>query len=570
LTRVLLSGLAVSVLVACGVSPASLQYQGANPPNPYIGQATTLSFLALDANGNPLPGVSVDYTLQGNAAGVTLNASSSLTQPVSGVAQVTVTASQRITTVTIVATAGGVSATGTVAFASLPPQHASGAQLTFQCGEIAGAASGGVHALGAYDESRSLIPGIKVQCSAHVADRNGDAIVGAPVTFLTEAGAIEGSSTTVSDVNGNAPVLYKTSLPLPEDVDPGTFTYNLPTPKGVGCSGATCAGMVVYPHLLAPLWMQPYNWTAPDPVTFYTTPPATGTLGGSEPHRLDPDVLLADGVTHRQNNPRDNLVSLIAVTTGEEALVPCPSVPPPAPYTYDSNAGVCFLDLPEPFVDSNDDGIWEEGERFVDVNGNGVFDGPNGKWDSSSTIWTEERILWTGLPSGHDMQLAGQAVNPTYLQTVRLLSPDNYTGAGSGLPFPPPSTNAAAYTCQNSATIQLFGSCSFTFYVADPWFNAIAQNSPQDGCTTGTASQAITLQPNQSWGGAAMIYPAGNLYNIVVADVTVPQPPSGSPAPQPFNPAIQWTADPVCNFTDSPVDGFHQSVALPELIGWIF
>jgi hypothetical protein len=101
-------------------------------------------------------------------------------------------------------------------------------------------------------------------------------------------------------------------------------------------------------------------------------------------------------VTHNQ---RDGLVSIIAMAKGEEGFV---DMNGDGVWDMYTDQGVTlpepFIDQGEPFVDSNDDGIWEPGEYFVDLNGNGSYDGPNGVWDSDTTIWTETRVLYTGAP----------------------------------------------------------------------------------------------------------------------------------------------------------------------------
>ena len=99
-------------------------------------------------------------------------------------------------------------------------------------------------------------------------------------------------------------------------------------------------------------------------------------------------------------NPRDMVVSVIAWTIGEEGF-------------NDSNGngrydeGEVFYDLAEPFVDNNDNGIFDpeepNGERFIDANlngvgGNGTWDPPNGVWDAYTIIWTEAKVVLTGAP----------------------------------------------------------------------------------------------------------------------------------------------------------------------------
>jgi adhesin/invasin len=53
-------------------------------------------------------------------------------------------------------------------------------------------------------------------------------------------------------------------------------------------------------------------------------------------------------------------------------------------------------DVSEPFIDGNDNGIFEEGELYVDVNSNGRFDGPDGQFQSNTVIWSKITVLFSG------------------------------------------------------------------------------------------------------------------------------------------------------------------------------
>ncbi len=88
-------------------------------------------------------------------------------------------------------------------------------------------------------------------------------------------------------------------------------------------------------------------------------------------------------------NPRDGLLTLVAITTGEEQFSD-----ENANGTYD--AGEPFVDLGEPLVDANDNGIWDPGEDYSDTNQNGQWDGPNGQWDSETEIWRPYWMTWHG------------------------------------------------------------------------------------------------------------------------------------------------------------------------------
>jgi hypothetical protein len=367
-------------------------------------------------------------------------------------------------------------------------------QFTFQCGEIAGVASGGVHAIIGFDEARYLIAGVKLNCTAHVGDRNGDGVPGAQVSFLTEAGTIEPSQTSVADVVGNATTLYKTSLPLPVDTSPTPFSW---TPQ----NDATHTG-----DFLVPLWMEPGYWSE-DPIKNFAL---GGAYNGNlqEPRRLDP---MRPGFLL---NPRDNLVSMIAVTTGEEA------------FDDNNNNGIRddgepFVDTTEPFVDSNDNGTWDPGERFVDTNGNNHWDGKNGVYDAVTTIWVQERILWAGWPhSDYDTR--------------------------------PPQPTVRVFNAVG-LTVPHFGADVFNFAFADPWFNPIPRDDVGDGCTLGGSQEVVSSSPEKFGDGFRFDYPPVDFYSVIVKDN---HDPNGQPPPPPYASPVAFTIGVNCTFTSSPKDGF--------------
>lgn len=94
------------------------------------------------------------------------------------------------------------------------------------------------------------------------------------------------------------------------------------------------------------------------------------------------------------SNPRDGLVTLLAVVRGHEAF-------------FDSNdngvydPGEPYCDEGEPFVDVDDDGVYDPAidRACCDGNGNGVVDGRNGRWDSDVPIGRMAHVLWTGGPA---------------------------------------------------------------------------------------------------------------------------------------------------------------------------
>lgn len=97
--------------------------------------------------------------------------------------------------------------------------------------------------------------------------------------------------------------------------------------------------------------------------------------------------------------PADGRVTIMAATQGEEVFVDMNGNG-----LYD--IGEPFVDRGEPFLDLNNNGIYDAGESYIDVNGNGVYDGPNGLWDGPdcpaagcvrpATIWTDMLLVLSG------------------------------------------------------------------------------------------------------------------------------------------------------------------------------
>jgi hypothetical protein len=120
-------------------------------------------------------------------------------------------------------------------------------------------------------------------------------------------------------------------------------------------------------------------------------------LGGPLPADVPPmagelSVSHDFGCGPRTANPRDGYVTVIAWVNGEEGFADLNRNG-----AYD--VGEPFVDEGEPFVDANDNGIRDAGEWWLDVNGDGVYTGGNGKWDADGVIWSQTRVVYTGLPA---------------------------------------------------------------------------------------------------------------------------------------------------------------------------
>lgn len=152
------------------------------------------------------------------------------------------------------------------------------------------------------------------------------------------------------------------------------------------------------------------------------------TLGSGLPFDVaanggEPSVSHAlDGCGTRTHNPRDGVVTVLAVADGEEAF-------------FDSNgngaydAGEPFVDQGEPFVDQDDDGQWDVGEWFLDVDGSAGYTVGNLAWDGATKIWTQTVVVYSGLPA------TPVAAGPTYLGTRWA---DAFTDACTATPAPAP------------------------------------------------------------------------------------------------------------------------------------
>lgn len=276
----------------------------------------------------------------------------------------------------------------------------------------------------AWNADRTLVPGNRVRCVAHVGDRLGAPVSGARVSFLSEAGSLSVAEG-ITD-GGVLETELVVRLPEPLNVAPGTFSFS-----GNG--------------VLVPAWMGPRTWLANPSMP-------SALLDMAEPRRADP--MRPDAGL--DNNPRDHLVTLIAVVEGEEAF-------------DDDNANAfrdaaeAFIDSSEPFVDADDDGARGPNEPFVDGNGNGTWDGKNRSWDSAAQVWSLTHVLWTGLPAAIDV--AGP--RPSVMSATVLMG---------------------CNTSPCSAHVPLLATVS----IADPWFNGISRTRSTDGCRVVSGDPRLT------------------------------------------------------------------------------
>jgi hypothetical protein len=117
------------------------------------------------------------------------------------------------------------------------------------------------------------------------------------------------------------------------------------------------------------------------------------------------------------HNPRDGSASVLVMVPGEEGFV---DVNGDGVYTL----GEPFIDLPEPFVDANDNNTKDGNEFYLDVSGNGQWDGPNGVWDANTTMWAETRVVYSG--TMYVSQVSGTPFS-RFVNTVFTTAPGDIT-----------------------------------------------------------------------------------------------------------------------------------------------
>jgi hypothetical protein len=195
-----------------------------------------------------------------------------------------------------------------------------------------------------------------MNCTVRLKDRYGNRVgIPVPVTFATESGAITANGLTKAfDINS------------PNDPDEGSLTVTFSSDQGNG----------TLPADVDPLDANPGQFPSP--------------LKG-EPRATSGSKVF---------NPRDQLVTIIAITQGEESFVD-------SNHNNQYDPGEIYFDLSDPYIDANDnnqyDAVVPNGlpeVRFCGASaaGCGTFHGPNGQWDSSTNIWKTFHVVFSGAP----------------------------------------------------------------------------------------------------------------------------------------------------------------------------
>ncbi len=426
-------------------------------------ETSTITFLVKDELGNPVAdGTSVSFSLLGPGGGESLNPSSVST--VDGNAVTILRSGTKAGPVTVIAT---------VTNPNPPPPTISAASSNVSIG-------GGVPNYTHLSVARDILnlPGLycygeKGKVTAFVADRFGNPVPeNTTVSFFTEAGAIVTSGLT--NQYGQAVADIITQGPAPRNVKPSPYYEyeisdafgnpqperfwddDLFTPKIVRNPGDGLLTIIVmtlgeegyedangngvydtgenFIDISEPFLDTNDSWNRNVAET-YTDSDGNGRYDPPE-RFLDAgvdqvfDPYEADGIGTQAKGPDggygfalvdDNLNGVIddvneyrwpgsddvVDPSGDNGITEGNGIYNAGEYFIDENANG-GRDAGEPFVDTNGDGIWNDAEPFWDANvsGNtpGVFDPPNGIWDSNTLIWRTIKILFTSGPAFYNIQ----------------------------------------------------------------------------------------------------------------------------------------------------------------------
>jgi len=345
-------------------------------------EVSEVKFLLKDASGNPvLDGVNVSFTMNGPGGGkLPANGgeyigdsdstpTTATASTVNGYATVMLHSGNVAGPVTIIATVTG----------SSPVISSSSAVIS-----IGGGVLSATHfslAVSPFNLAGFNVYNLKATIWAYLADRFGNynVLTGTSVSFYTEAGAIDRSA--VTDSTGLTSVTFRTQAPMPADVAPLAWETALQ-----GYLNSTY-GISTTAH----------------PRDGWVT--VLATVQGEEAFNDE-----------NANGLFDSSYNTTACPAGPGYICQCsggnPSVTGGTSCAGGSTRSEGFIDIGEPFIDKNDDGIRDSSnpfEEYIDANGNGVYNSPNGVWDgpgcsgagcqTSKIIWTDIPLAFTGNPA---------------------------------------------------------------------------------------------------------------------------------------------------------------------------
>ncbi len=257
-------------------------------------------------------------------------------------------------------------------------------------------------------------------CTVDLGDRFGNRVdIGTEVNFRTEAGNIDNALT--FDQADNEDVASETVNPTLVTAAPRPQKFliyyagaTVANPSGSAVKGKNYAATALNAkELLAPA-LGGYIYPDGSEVVASDFYPGESAAPTGKPCASAQDLCATVPLIQSRGT-----VTFIAITQGEESFVDLNGNK-----IYDNNEP--FIDLPEPFIDKNDNGVQDSctdanGDRltnlttglpltddefyacyedFVDLNGNGKWDDGNGVWDNYTAIWKSHTVFWTGAPVG--------------------------------------------------------------------------------------------------------------------------------------------------------------------------
>ncbi|MDY0004993.1 MAG: hypothetical protein RBU30_27080, partial [Polyangia bacterium] len=118
------------------------------------------------------------------------------------------------------------------------------------------------------------------------------------------------------------------------------------------------------------------------------------SVSGGNPMPLDVPPVSGEpsrtGSLGEQRNPRDGVVTLLAIARGSEAWIDLNN-------NGVRDEGEPFTDTDEPFLDVDDDGVYTPGvDEYFDSNGDGSWTPKNGQYDGDTFIGAVTKVIWSG------------------------------------------------------------------------------------------------------------------------------------------------------------------------------
>ncbi len=273
--------------------------------------------------------------------------------------------------------------------------------------------------------------------------------VGGAVSVTLTSGTVAGVATvTASTNNGTSTVSTETRVTMgngrPDQLHLGIAfeKFNVPGLVLFGVENQVTA-------YIADRFSNPIP--AGNPVYFAS---ACGTMALTDPDGVSTNLTNAFGqatATSITANPRasDGLCQMLIWTEGEEAWV-------------DSNGngvydnGEPHAGIGEPYIDANSNGIFDaDTETYFDLDGNGRYTAADTVWNADTFVWTAGEVRWSGQTAPASFSPQNFALNFGESQTLDFTVADI-----NGNPLPAGTEVSVSNSCAGDTT--LLGETSFS------------------------------------------------------------------------------------------------------------